>query len=142
MRALMSLCQSSTDARMQVKCIGVLECLAQHRSSVAANKVIAEFLISLLPSASGPGPVSVEPAVQAASAIIDIFSDEEAPYDVNFREGRYTERLVSVVAPLRKMVRAVDRRAEGGRELRARGDEVLENLVAFVKYRRNLGPGF
>ncbi|EJD54408.1 ARM repeat-containing protein [Auricularia subglabra TFB-10046 SS5] len=141
-RVLMGLCQTSLDPRLQVKCIGVLECLAQHRVSVGANKVIAEFLVGLLPSANGPGPVTVEPAVQAASAIIDIFSDEEAPYDVNFREGRYTERLVGVVAPLRKMVRAVDRRAEGGRELRARGDEVLENLVAFVKYRRNLGPGF
>lgn len=136
----MGACRASTDARLQVKCIGVLECLAQHRApaSIGANKAVAEFLLALLP----PEGAAVEPAVQAASALVDIFADEDAPYDVNFREGRWRERLGAAVVPLKKMVRGVDRRAEGGRELRARGDEVVENLAAFVKYRRNLGPGY
>lgn len=41
---------------------------------------------------------------------------------------------------MRRAVRSVDRKKPGpeGRALRARGDEVLENLRAFVKYRRDL----
>lgn len=40
---------------------------------------------------------------------------------------------------MRRAVRSVDRKKEGGRALRARGEETLENLRAFVKYRRGLG---
>jgi hypothetical protein len=36
-------------------------------------------------------------------------------------------------------VRAIDKRKEGGREFRQRGDEVRENLEAFIKYRKDLG---
>ncbi|KAH7104899.1 ARM repeat-containing protein [Auriculariales sp. MPI-PUGE-AT-0066] len=141
-KVLVEAVTSATDPRMQVKLLGVLECLAQNRNTVPANKAIADFLISILPSPMAPGPLSVEPTLQAASAVIDIFSDEDAPYDVNFRQGGFTERLSAAVQPLRKTVRAVDRRSDGGRELRLRGDEVLENMVAFVKYRRSLGKGF
>jgi hypothetical protein len=34
-------------------------------------------------------------------------------------------------------VKKIDRRKD--RELRTRGEETYENLVAFIKYRRNLG---
>ena len=36
---LMKLCDSSTDAQFKVKCIGTLECLAQHGPSIDANLV-------------------------------------------------------------------------------------------------------
>ena len=39
---------------------------------------------------------------------------------------------------VRKAVRGIDRKKEGGRELRRRGEEVRDNLVEFVKYRRAL----
>ena len=39
---------------------------------------------------------------------------------------------------VKKAVKAFDRRKEGGRELRKRGDEVKENLVDFIQYRRDL----
>ena len=35
----MNVCDSSTDARFQVKCIGTLECLAQYPDSIEANRV-------------------------------------------------------------------------------------------------------
>jgi len=141
-RVLMEAIPSAArDPRLQVKLIGVLECLAQNRETVHANKAIADFLVSVLPPTS-IGALTVEPTLQAASALIDIFADEEASYDVNFRAGRFTDRLNEAVLPLRKMVRAVDKKSDGGRELRARGDGVLENLVAFIKYRRGLGKGF
>jgi len=36
---LMNVCDSSTEARAQVKCIGTLECLAQYPDSIEANQV-------------------------------------------------------------------------------------------------------
>jgi hypothetical protein len=77
--------------------------------------------------------------VQAASAIIDIYSDENMPYDVNFRQGKFIDRLASNVEGFKKIVRTIDRRKEGGKDLKRRGDEVQENLVAFIQYRRDLG---
>ena len=76
--------------------------------------------------------------LQAVSAIIDIFSDETYPYDVNFRQGKYLERLMGSVEGIRKAIKSIDRRRQGGKDLKRRGDEVRENLVEFIKYRRNL----
>lgn len=76
--------------------------------------------------------------LQAVSAIIDIFSDETYPYDVNFRQGKYLERLMDSVEGIRKAIKSIDRRRQGGKDLKRRGDEVRENLVEFIKYRRNL----
>ena len=102
-------------------------------------QTISNYLLSILDSASSRSPVGTEPSIQAASALIDIYSDENMPYDVNFRQGRYIDRLASNVEGFKKAVRAIDRRKEGGKELRHRGDEVRENLVAFIQYRHGLG---
>jgi hypothetical protein len=82
--------------------------------------------------------IGTEPMFQAVSALIDIFSDETYPYDVNFRQGGYLERLVGSVEGVRKALKSVDRRRGGGKELKRRGDELRENLVEFIRYRRNL----
>ena len=58
------------------------------------------------------------------------------PYDTNFRQGAYLAALVDSVEGVRKAVRAIDRKKE--RELRRRGEEVRDNLVAFIEYRRAL----
>ncbi|KXN88885.1 hypothetical protein AN958_06755 [Leucoagaricus sp. SymC.cos] len=136
---LIQFCNATSDAKVKTQCIGTLECLAQHPNSIDANRVISGYLISFLPTSSQLSSVGTEPLIQAVSALIDIYSDENMPYDVNFREGQYLNRLVSSVEGVRKAVRSIDRRKEGGRELRIRGDEVRENLVAFIKYRRRLG---
>jgi len=39
---------------------------------------------------------------------------------------------------VRKAIKSINRRKEGGKELKRRGEEVRDNLVAFIKYRRNL----
>ncbi|KAH8111844.1 armadillo-type protein [Phellopilus nigrolimitatus] len=136
-KLLMQLCDASSDEKVKVKCIGALECLAQHPESIEANRIIATYLLTL--ASSGPGPsLSPEPILQAASALIDIYSDETAPYDVNFRQGGFLQALVGCVDSVKRAVRGVDRKREGGRALRSRGEEILENLKAFVKYRRNL----
>lgn len=36
---LMQLCDASTDEQVKVRCIGTLECLAQHPQSIDANQV-------------------------------------------------------------------------------------------------------
>jgi len=136
---LIHLCDAASDPRIRVKCIGTLECLAQHPDSVEGNRMISNYLLSLLPTVTAPSPVGTEPMIQALSALIDIYSDEATPYDVNFRQGDFLQRLVSCVDGVKKAVRAIDRRKEGGKELRRRGEEMWENLVAFVQYRKDLG---
>jgi len=135
---LIQLCNATLDSRLQVKCIGTLECLAQASIAIECNRIISEYLLSLLPKNTESLHFNTEPMLQAVSALIDIFSDEAYPYDVNFRQGRYLERLVDSVEGIKKAVRSVDRRREGGKELSRRGDEVRENLVDFVRYRKNL----
>lgn len=139
MQVLMQLYGNVTNDHFKVKCVGTLECMAQHPQSIEANGVIAAFLLSILPgSTSNSGNHSTECTLQATSALIDIYSDEDMPYDVNFRTGPHLQTLSDSIEGLRKLVRGIDRKKDGGRELRRRGDEILENLRGFVKYRRNL----
>ena len=102
------------------------------------KQVIAEYFLSLLPSAESPSRVQTEPLIQALSALIDIYSDEDMPYDINFRRGGFLTKLTASVEEVKKAVRAIDRKEDGGRALRRRGEEVRDNLVAFIQYRRDL----
>ncbi|THH20509.1 hypothetical protein EW146_g865 [Bondarzewia mesenterica] len=138
-RVLMQLCDSTSSETVRVKCIGTLESFAQYPDSIDANRVISEYFLSLLPTAAGPSRAGTESLLQVLSAFIDIFSDEDRPYDVNFRQGKYIDNLTDAVEGVRKAVKGIDRKKEGGRELRRRGEEVRDNLVAFIKYRRQLG---
>lgn len=136
-QVLMQLCDSTSDERLRVKCVGTLECLAQYPTAIEQNKNIAEYFLGLLPTA-GPSRVGTEPMIQAVSALIDIYSDETLPYDVNFRQGNFTSVLASSLDGVKKAIKAIDRRKEGGNDLRRRGDLVRENLVEFIKYRKSL----
>ncbi|KAH0591152.1 hypothetical protein J132_04862 [Termitomyces sp. J132] len=135
---LIQLCNTTSEERIRVRCIGTLECLAQHPQSIDGNKLISQYLLSLLPSDGKPSPVGTEPLIQATSALIDIYSDEEMPYDINFREGGYLVKLISSIESVRKAVRGIDKRKEGGKELRSRAEEVRDNLAAFIQYRKDL----
>ena len=73
--------------------------------------------------------------------MIDIYSDEESAYDINFRKGNYLQALEKALPVVRKLVRGIDRRKPGGRELRGRGDGIVLNLAAFIKYRKGLKLG-
>ncbi|KAI0640125.1 armadillo-type protein [Trametes polyzona] len=134
-QVLIQFANATQDAQVKVKTIGTLECLAQHPESVDANRIISSYFLSLLPPKANP-PTPTEPLLQAVSALIDIYSDEGLPYDVNFRQGCYLDALVQSVEGVRKAVRSIDRKKE--RELRVRGEEVRDNLVAFIQYRRGL----
>jgi len=112
-----------------------LECIAQTPDMTEQNKVAATYVLGLLRNLDPEHP---EPALQAASALIDIFSDENMPYDVNFREGGFLTVLRNVQGEFTRTVRRIDTRKPGGRDLRGRGEEVLANLKAFVGYRTGL----
>ncbi len=102
-------------------------------------QMISQHLLLLLPDSPTWKPTgSIEAIVQVASSLIDIFSDENSPWDINFRKGKWETRLKVSIDGVRRAVRVIDKRKEGGRELRRRGDEVVENLAAFVKYRKRL----
>ncbi|KAM5539986.1 hypothetical protein V8D89_006489 [Ganoderma adspersum] len=134
-QVLTQFCGATADPAVKVKTIGTLECLAQHPGSVDANRAISSYLLSLLPPSATP-PTPTEPLLQAVSALIDIYSDETLPYDVSFRSGRFLDALVQSAEGVRKAVRGIDRKKE--REFRVRGEEVRDNLVAFIQYRRGL----
>ncbi|KZP25341.1 ARM repeat-containing protein [Athelia psychrophila] len=137
--SLLQLCEATSDPQVKVKCIGTMECLAQHPESIAANATVSNYFFSLLDSMGGSSPADAEPLIQATSALIDIYSDESMPYDVNFRTGKYADRLAAHLDGFKKVVKAIDRRKEGGKDLRRRGDEVRENLADFIEYRKGLG---
>jgi hypothetical protein len=99
--------------------------------------VISEYLLAIL-LAERSSETDVEVILQATSALIDIYSDEDQPYDTNFRQSQYLQKLSSAVDLVKKTVKSIDRRKPGGRALRLRGEEVYENLVAFIRYRNNL----
>ncbi|TFY61535.1 hypothetical protein EVG20_g7018 [Dentipellis fragilis] len=135
---LMRLIDQQADDALRVKCIGTLESLAQNAESVEANKLISQYFIAQLPTASAPSPLGTEPLLQVVSALIDIYSDEDKPYDVTFRQGQYLEALTLAVEGVRKAVKGIDKKREGGRDLWRHGGELRDNLVEFVKYRRAL----
>lgn len=86
--------------------------------------MISTYLLNI--SSSPSSSQSPDPIFQATSALIDIYSDENLPYDVNFRQGNYLDSLVGSLGNVKKAVKSVNRKKEGGRALRARGEEVLE----------------
>ncbi|KAF8527379.1 ARM repeat-containing protein [Hysterangium stoloniferum] len=134
-QALIEFCDAVEEDMTKVKCIGTLECLAQNTEAIEANKIISTYFLSRIAS---PSSGNTESCLQSASALIDIYSDEAAPYDVNFRQNKWVEALERALPGLRKLVRGIDRRKPGGMELRSRGDEVVTNLAAFIKYRKAL----
>lgn len=135
MQALIALCEArSTDDTVRVKCVGALAALAQHPSLLDTNRAITSFLLGLLV----PGRTGTETMLQAVESLIDIFADERAPAEANFRSGNVLAAMEGAVENVRRAVRGIDRKKEGGRELRRHGEEVRDNLIAFVRYRRAL----
>ncbi|KAF4604783.1 hypothetical protein EYR40_003565 [Pleurotus pulmonarius] len=138
-QVLMQFCDASTDPQTKVQCIGTLECMAQHPRSIVANKRILHYLLSLLPTPSSPSSIGAEPLIQVISSLVDIYSDEAMPYDINFVQNGVLETLIACVDGVKKAVKAIDRKKQGGYELKRRGTEVRDNLLAFIEYRRDLG---
>lgn len=103
-------------------------------------------MLSLLPTSraavvTGTVPPSVASTpdilLQAIDSFIDLYADEDRSYDVPvFRQGQMLEDLDRSVQGVRAAIKKVDRNKFP--ELRARADGAMENLTAFVQYRKDV----
>ncbi|BGO90467.1 hypothetical protein NBRC10512_004727 [Rhodotorula toruloides] len=110
------------------------------------NAQIGRFMLSLLPTSraavvTGTVPPSVASTpdilLQAIDSFIDLYADEDRSYDVPvFRQGQMLEDLDRSVQGVRAAIKKVDRNKFP--ELRARADGAMENLTAFVQYRKDV----
>ncbi|ORY72381.1 hypothetical protein BCR35DRAFT_307647 [Leucosporidium creatinivorum] len=125
---------------VRVRIAGALGWIGRREDvSAEENESIGLFLLSLLPNGKTPSPLSPTPEVllQAIDSLIDLYSDEEAPYDVPvFREKGFLQRLDASVAGVRAAAKKLDRKKFP--ELRSRADGALENLTGFVQYRKEV----
>jgi len=68
-------------------------------------------------------------------ALIDMYSCENTPYDSNFRQcNHFRSRLLIQ----ERREKCVGREMLGGHPLRGHGEEITDNLGAFIKYGANL----
>ncbi|WRT65823.1 uncharacterized protein IL334_002773 [Kwoniella shivajii] len=135
---IQTLIDSTAVLRSEVSKVRVIETLASlaARKSVSdeQNKVIGTWLLQLLTSSAS---LTAEVLIATLNAIIDIYADETRSYDrAVFVQGGFLEALSGSVAKVRAEVKKIDKRKS--RQLRTQGEEVYENLVAFIKYRRSL----
>ncbi|GAA6019291.1 hypothetical protein JCM11491_001305 [Sporobolomyces phaffii] len=132
---------------IRVRALGALGCIGRRRDvSVEENAQIGQFLLGLLPSGSArgtaaaantPSHLTPDALLQVVDSFIDLYADEEREYDVpNFRTGGMLNALEPTVAGVRAAIKKIDRKKFP--ELRLRADGALENLVAFVQYRKDI----
>ncbi|GEM06630.1 proteophosphoglycan ppg4 [Rhodotorula toruloides] len=110
------------------------------------NAQIGRFMLSLLPTSRAvvvtgtiPPKVASTPDIllQAIDSFIDLYADEDRSYDIPvFRQGQMLEDLDRSVQGVRAAIKKVDRNKFP--ELRARADGALENLAAFIQYRKDV----
>ena len=126
--------EDETDAfqSLGVKSIGVLGSLALSPCPIPLNREIGIFLLTTLSSLPS---IPAADAVEALNAIMDIYSDKSYEFDEEvFWGDGYYKHLEEVLPRVRKLAKGVDKRRFG--ELRARVDEVVLNLVRFLKYKK------
>ncbi|GAA5900210.1 hypothetical protein JCM6882_002275 [Rhodosporidiobolus microsporus] len=131
---------------IRVRTLGALGWLGRRRGvPVDENRQVGAFLLQLVPlpaaqaQAQAAGQVAGTPDIllQAIDSFIDLYADEEREYDVPvFREGGMLEELEARVGGVRAAIKKIDRNKFP--ELRSRADGALENLVAFVGYRKEV----
>ncbi|GAA5911439.1 hypothetical protein JCM8208_005060 [Rhodotorula glutinis] len=131
---------------IRVRTLGALGYLGRRKAVPAEeNAQIGRFLLSLLPSrttsasSTSPSTVASTPDIllQAIDSLIDLYADEEREYDGPvFREGGMLQTLEGSVPGVRAAIKKVDRNKFP--ELRSRADGALDNLVAFVGYRKDV----
>ncbi|CAO3653544.1 unnamed protein product [Mucor hiemalis] len=117
---------------MRIKIVGALGPIAIRQGDVFTNKNIGVFIMTLLNDKTTKPSVVVE----ALNFIYDVYSDAEFDYDSPvFVQGGFLNNLKQLFSSVRSMVKSIDRRKNF--DLRMRGDEALDNLNAFIKYKKN-----
>ncbi|SGY16741.1 BQ5605_C012g06971 [Microbotryum silenes-dioicae] len=126
---------------IRVRIAGALGWLGRREGvSNEENETIGTFLLSILPldkSTFSPFNPTPEVLIQSIDSLIDLYADEDSAYDVAvFRSKGFLPRLEVSVSGVRAQMKKIDRKKFP--ELRTRADGALENLDAFVKYRKNI----
>ncbi|GAA5979527.1 hypothetical protein JCM5350_004923 [Sporobolomyces pararoseus] len=132
---------------IRVRVLGTLGCIGRRKEvPVEENAQIGQFLLSLLPQTPVKGAtapptnqahLTPDALLQVVDSFIDLYADEEREYDVpNFRNGGMLPILEQSIAGVRAAIKKIDRKKFP--ELRLRADGALENLVAFVQYRKDI----
>ncbi|KAI8975665.1 armadillo-type protein [Mycotypha africana] len=123
---------SSIDS-MRVKIVGTLGPIATRQGDISTNKDIGVFVMDLLGNLCSQRS-QVDVVVEALNVIYDTYSDCAFDYDEPvYVQGNFNNRLKQLLPLFKSMVKSVDRRKNF--DLRARCDEALMNLVAFIKYK-------
>ncbi|KAK0551323.1 hypothetical protein OC845_002233 [Tilletia horrida] len=130
--------------------LAVLEALpaegASSSSSVSAGKKKGSAKVANGSSSSSSAATTSKPnlpvttpecMVAALNAIIDLYADERAVWDVPvFRRSDFLQRLRKLVSRVRAGTRAIDKRTDPS--LRARADETAQNYRGFVEFRETV----
>ncbi|GAA5880505.1 hypothetical protein JCM3774_000630 [Rhodotorula dairenensis] len=139
--------QTPAGEAIRVRTLGALGWIGRRKGvSAEENATIGRFMLSLLPASrtavvtnSVPSTVAATPdlLLEAIDSFIDLYADEERDYDVPvFRQGGMLDELEKSVQGVRAAIKKIDKSKFP--ELRARADGNLNNLVAFVQYRKDI----
>ncbi|KAI8326715.1 armadillo-type protein [Choanephora cucurbitarum] len=119
---------------MRVKIVGCLGPIAMRKNDIETNRAIGLFIMNLLTEKKNYSQPAV--IIEALNLIYDVYSDHVFDYDYPvFVQGGFLNQLKQIVSPIRSMIKSIDRRKDF--DLRIRGDEALENLTAFIKYKKS-----
>ncbi|KAJ2108080.1 hypothetical protein IW146_007010 [Coemansia sp. RSA 922] len=138
---LIHVCEQAPNSDLRVKAIGVLGSIACRKPGhVDENQRIGTYLLDnivctpLLATGAPSNSNNVEPIIEALDLIYDIYGDQAYDYDEPvFVRGGFLAKLRTCYLPMRKLVKTVDRRVK--RELRDRGDLVVQNMRGFIDYK-------
>lgn len=149
--ALSGAYHSARQDSVRVKAIGTLALLARSQCYLADGAAtgtnaappaymdvyatVGDLFLHILEHVAATGGTSVEAAVAAANALIDVYANEAAPWDPVYRERGYQGRLAAVQPRIVAMAKRVDK---GHAALRVAASEAASNLRAFLEYRASV----
>lgn len=131
--SFIKLYNSSLNAELQSKIVGLLGCLAMTPGRVEINRSIGTFLVTVIVSLPRTDP---EAALEAVNAVFDIYGDAAFDYDEPvFVKGNFLKHLRDAHIKLRTMKKTINKKTHRG--LWTRADEAIQNLEGFIEYKEN-----
>ncbi|BFZ58480.1 hypothetical protein PYCC9005_005543 [Savitreella phatthalungensis] len=130
---LVKLYSSSLNGLFQSRIVGLIGALARSQGRIQVNRAAGTFLITTiaqLPSTDR------ECALEALDAIFEVYGDAAFDYDTPvFVTGRFAHHLTAALPKVRQMRNTTDKRRDPRTWQRC--DEALQNLEAFIEYKRD-----
>jgi hypothetical protein len=131
--SLIHLYNATLNAAVQAKIVGLIGCLGQAQGQVDLNKAVGTFLVTLV--ASYPRS-DAECVLEALDALFDIYADASFDYDLPvFVAGDFANHLEKCIPRVRQLKASLSKKRTPA--LWYKADETLDNLVAFIDYKRS-----